>query len=219
MGKRYHDEPDDNFREQIWTRGHFSALELFRLAAWKSAQGLASLTLNTEEAIACRTSAAMEVIAPWRETDVLRSEVDWRAWSDTASTAIGSKREHTGLLGLEGFGYPMASAFLSYLVPAAFPVIDRWAVKAVYGSSVAQSAGVWHRWLVYAHFGQQLVNRQGDFPDAPNIHRVDQAVMNRAMNCSHRERPCACFPYWPVDPPKAGATPAQGRRHCRLGHR
>jgi hypothetical protein len=130
------------------------------------------------------------------------SAVDWEAWRDTAAAAIGSKRDQTGLLGLDGFGYPMASAFLSYLVPAAFPVIDRWTVKAVYGSSVAQSVGVWHRSVVYAHFSQQLVHRQDNFPDISNIHRLDQAVMSRAMGCTHREASCACFPYWPVAPPK-----------------
>lgn len=201
-GKRYHVEPDDIFRQRIWARGQFSSHELFRLAAWKSAQGLASLTLNSEDAIFRRTSAAMEAIAPWREVDVLRTEVDWDAWLNTAAIAIGSKRKQTGLLGLEGIGYPMASAFLSYLIPVAFPVIDRWAVRAVYGSGVAKRHTVWHRSVVYAHFSQQLVDRQDDYPDASSIHRLDQAVMNRAMSCTHGGTSCACFPYWPVDPPE-----------------
>jgi hypothetical protein len=202
-GKRYQDEPGHDIREPIWERGRFSALEMFRVAAWKSARGLASLTLNTEDAIASRTAAAIRAITPLRETNVLEDQVDWHAWRNAAATAIGSKADRTGLLGLEGFGYPMASAFLSFLVPTAFPVIDRWTVEAVYGAGVAGRAGVWHRFRVYTHFTQELARRQNDFADAPNIHRVDQAVMNRAMACCHLERPCVCYPYWPVDPPKA----------------
>lgn len=200
-GKSYQDDPGDDIRESIWASGRLSALQMFRVAAWKSARGLASLTLNTEDAIASRTAAAVNVITPWRETNVLRGEVDWDAWRNAAATAIGSKTDRTGLLGLEGFGYPMASAVLSFLVPAAFPVIDRWTVEAVYGASVAKRAGVWHRSRVYAHFARELVERQNYFGGVSNIHRVDQAVMKCAMACCHRERPCACYPYWPVDPP------------------
>jgi hypothetical protein len=201
-GKRYQDEPGDDIREAIWRRGRLTALEMFRVAAWKSAQGLASLTLNTEDAIASRTGAAIGAITPWRETNVLGDQVDWRDWRNGAASAIGSKADRTGLLGLEGFGYPMASAFLSFLIPKAFPVIDRWTVEAVYGAGVARRTGAWQQSRVYTHFAQELVQRQDDFADAPNIHRVDQAVMNRAMPCSHLGRPCVCYPYWPVDPPK-----------------
>lgn len=175
---------------------------MFRVAAWKSARGLPSLTLNTEDAIATRTAAAISAIAPWRDSNVLKGEVDWCAWRNAAATAIGSKADRTGLLGLEGFGYPMASAFLSFLIPAAFPVIDRWTVEAVYGAAIVRKTGIWHRSRVYVHFAQELVERQDSFANAQNIHRVDQAVMNRAMACAHGERPCVCYPYWPVDLPK-----------------
>ena len=88
-GKSYQDEPGDDIRESIWESGRLSALQMFRGAAWKSARGLASLTLNTEEAIASRTAAAISAITPWRETNVLRGEVDWHAWRNAAATAIG----------------------------------------------------------------------------------------------------------------------------------
>jgi hypothetical protein len=201
-GKSYQDEPGDDLRESIWKCGRLSALQMFRVAAWKSAKGLGSLTLNTEEAIAARTAAAITAITPLRETNVLQGQIDWDAWRVAAATAIGSKPDRTGLLGLEGFGYPMASAFLSFLAPAAFPVIDRWTVEAVYGASVARTT-VWHRSRVYTHFAKELVRRQNHFADAPNIHRIDQAVMDQAMACAHSERPCVCYPYWPIDPPNA----------------
>jgi hypothetical protein len=64
--KRYQDEPDDDFRELVWDSGCFSPLQMFRLAAWKSAQGLASLTLNSEDAIVSTTGEAITAIVPWR---------------------------------------------------------------------------------------------------------------------------------------------------------
>lgn len=200
-GKRYQDEPGEDFRECLWDNGHFTPLQMFRLAAWKSARGLASLTLNSEDAIVDTTAKAIAALADWRRVDVLSGEVDWTAWRETAANAIGSKPARTGLLSLEGVGFPMASAFVSYLAPAAFPVIDRWTVQAVYGAAVASRPTRWHSSRVYAHFAQQLVTRRADFPSAVNIHRLDQAVMNTAMACTHPERPCECFPSWPVELP------------------
>jgi hypothetical protein len=196
----YQHELGDDFRDAVWSSGRFSALQMFRVAAWKSARGLASLTLNTEDEIARHTSEAMKAVAPWRKSDVLKDGVDWQRWRDDAATAIGSKRAGTGLLGLEGFGYPMASAFLAVLAPGAFPVIDVWTVRAVYGADVSKTQS-WHRFVVYVHFTQELVRRQEDYADAPTVHRIDQAVMSRAMNCQHSVRPCACYPYWPVAKP------------------
>ncbi|MCX8495937.1 MAG: hypothetical protein ORN51_07120 [Akkermansiaceae bacterium] len=197
-GKRYQVEPGEEFREQIWERGHLTALQMFRIAAWKSARGLASLTLNSEKAIRGSTAAAITTIRPWRKSDVICGEVDWSDWLETVATAIGSKRDRRGLLALEGFGYPMASAFLSFLAPGAFPVIDRWTVQAVYGASVASKPGIWQRSSAYAHFAEQLASRRTEFPEAPNIHRLDQAVMNKAIGCKHGNRPCDCFRSWPV---------------------
>ncbi|WP_310773394.1 hypothetical protein [Mycobacterium sp. Z3061] len=200
-GQSYQEEPGQDIRESIWERGQWSALQMFRVAAWKSARGLAPLSLNSEDAIASRSAAAISAIAPWRETDLLREQIDWDAWRECAATAIGSKPDRTGLLGLEGFGYPMASAFLSFLLPAVFPVVDRWTIEAVYGAEAAKKARLWHRSRVYAHFAQNLANRQNHFAGAPNIHRLDQAVMNLAMACRHHERPCRCYPFWPVELP------------------
>jgi len=127
-------------RELIWDQGSITALQMMRIAAWKSARGLASLTLNSA---------------------------------------------------LDGFGYPMASAFLTLLAPSAFPVIDRWTVKALYGAAT----GNYQRSLVYVHFAQTLTSHAVRFPWAKTIHQVDQAVMAAAMGCVHDERPCECLPF------------------------
>jgi hypothetical protein len=159
--------------ELIWDQGSITALQMMRIAAWKSARGLASLT------------------RPWRDADVLVQDVDWIAWHEAAAMAIGSKRKGTGLLALDGFGYPMASAFLALLAPRAFPVIDRWTVKALYGAAT----GNYQRSLVYVHFAQTLASHAVRFPWARTIHQVDQAVMAAALGCAHDERPCECLPF------------------------
>lgn len=201
-GKSYQNKPDD-IREVVFQRGCFSALELFRVAAWKSARGLASLTLNSEDEIHHRSASALQAIEPWRQIDVLIGTVDWVAWRATVVSAVGSKPDKTGLLGLHGFGYPMASAFLAFLAPTAFPVIDRWTVKAVYGADFVAKVGQWHKSAAYTHFAQQLVNRRRDFPAAETIHQLDQTVMNLSMLCDHESRPCSCFPSWPVALPRS----------------
>ena len=102
--------------------------ELFRLAAWKTGQGLGSLTVNTEEEIQDRTRAALDAIRPWRDQSVsgLTSEAMWANWRGTARQAIGDAAVNSGLLGLDGVGYPMATAILAILEPTVWPGLDRW---------------------------------------------------------------------------------------------
>lgn len=65
--------------DAAWERGYLTPLELLRVAAWKSAEGLAYLTLNTEDEIYRRTGEAMEFLRPWRGIAVvgLDSDVRW----------------------------------------------------------------------------------------------------------------------------------------------
>jgi hypothetical protein len=93
----------------------------------------------------------------------------------------------------------MATAFLAILAPKSFPVIDRWAVRAVYG----HDSGDYHRSRVYADFTQELATRAAPhYPNALTVHALDQAVMNAAMaaaqKCDHAVRPCECLPFVPA---------------------
>ena len=47
----------------------------------------------------------------------------------------GASAHRSGLLGLEGVGYPMATAILDILDPGVWPVMDRWAVMTVRDSA------------------------------------------------------------------------------------
>jgi hypothetical protein len=76
------------------------------------------------------------------------------------------------------------------------PVIDRWTVKAVYGTA----PGNFQRSRVYADFARHLVQHASHYSTAENIHQVDQEIMNAAMTCRH-EPPCDCLPFAPVAMP------------------
>lgn len=178
-----------------------SARQLFRIAAWKSAKGLAPLTLNTEDQIAERTRSAIEVIKPWRSANLLHPDHDfeWPNWTATAASAIGSKQQGSGLLGLDGVGYPMATALLAFLAPGAFPVMDIWTIRAIYGAKTTRK---YERAVAYTDFARQLVEVGSSlFPEEPDVHSIDIAVMNRSMACRHGNRPCPCFPDWPAPAP------------------
>lgn len=135
MAKKYQRRPDD-VAARAWSRGYLSPLDLFKVAAWKTGQGLGSLAVNTEEEIEVRTRAAVNYIKLWRDKAVsgLADDAVWKDWRDTACRAIGAAADCSGLLGLEGVGYPMATAILDILDPEVRPVMDRWAVITVFGT-------------------------------------------------------------------------------------
>lgn len=133
--KAYQARPS-HIADSAWRRGYLKPLELLRIAAWKTGQGLGLLTLNTQEDIEGRTRAAVDCIRPWKGQRVagLTDKARWDDWRETARCAIGVEATHEGLLGLKGVGYPMASAILDILDPEVWPVIDRWAVRTVFGT-------------------------------------------------------------------------------------
>jgi hypothetical protein len=110
-----------------WNRGYLKPLELLRIAAWKTGQGLGSMTVNTEYDIKRRTGAAMASTQHWKGRRVvgLTEQALWDDWRETARRAIGVAATRKGLLGLKGVGYPMATAILNILDPDVWPVIDR----------------------------------------------------------------------------------------------
>lgn len=210
----YQTESDDELRELIWNAGRITPLQLFRIAAWKSAKGLAPISLNSEELIADVTAATLATIAPYRDVDALRDDVDWGAWESAAATAIGRSSKGrssagTGLLALSGFGYAMSTAFLSWLAPAAFPVMDKWTNLAVFGRGLGQR---WERAAVYSVFAQRLgvvAPELVEWDTRPTIHQVDVAVMNAMIGCAHPRDECTCVPFSAVGLPTKASSAAQ----------
>lgn len=171
--------------EQMWERGYIRSFEMMRIAAWKSAISVAQLTVNDEDEIESRTGGAMRAIVGYRYTDVVSSAVDWTdvewtRWRSAASTAIGSQKSGSGLLGLTGFGFPLATAVLAVLAPKAFPVVDRWALAGVFGVDPAQTRGrTWHTAERYEEYARRLaVSTDPTLMAVASIHDRDRSVMN-----------------------------------------
>lgn len=183
MTKKYQRRPSE-VASAAWARGHMTPLELLRVAAWKTGQGLGSLTVNTEEEIKARTRAAIEAIGPWRgrQVSILTSDALWENWRKTAQRAIGAKVGKSGLLALEGVGYPMATAILDILDPGVWPVMDRWAVLTVFGPRpVGGPPPDWQHAAAYAAYTRHLVE-QGTAAWGPGLsaHELDLKAMDLA---------------------------------------
>jgi hypothetical protein len=164
-----------------------TGLQVLRVAAWKSGRGLGDLTLNSEEAFRGVSSKAMKEIQSWNGRSVLgrMSHKDWDDWRDVAATAIGSKAKATGLLGLKGVGYPMATAILCILNPEVWPVMDKWAVQTVFGTRVGGrqwSTGRWQKAKAYSAFAHHLATQGSKtWPAERTIHSLDQLAMRASM--------------------------------------
>jgi hypothetical protein len=102
--------------------GYLTPLDLFKVAAWKTGQGLGSLTLNTEEEFASRTGAAIDRIRPWHTKTITAATDDamWDDWRETARRAIGAATDQSGLLGLHGVRVPDGNRDLGH--PRSVPV-------------------------------------------------------------------------------------------------
>ena len=173
----------------MWERGRISGFELVRIGAWKSAKSVALLTVNSESFIESCTANAMAVIRPFREVDVIRDKTDWDVWQNCVATAIGRKKQpRSGLLRLEGVGYPVATAILSILAPSAFPVLDKWAISAVFGVPVQEaSRGKWHRAAMYTEYCRRLATEERpEFDPRMNIHGRDVEMMKLGMAMAGR---------------------------------
>ena len=195
----YQTETTDDMRDSIWAAGEIAPLELFRIAAWKSARGLASLTLNSEVTIRRTTSEALERMDVLRTVDVVAGAVDWEEWTTLTRSVVGSKSAGSGLLGLAGVGYPMASALLAYLAPRVWPVLDKWTVLAIFGDDAGLRS---QRAIAYAAFTRRLRELAPlHYTDCVTIHQVDQAVMNAIMGCQEPRDACSHVPYPPIPVP------------------
>jgi hypothetical protein len=67
-----------------------------------------------------------------------------------------SKKVMRDLVGCSGVGFPMASAFLKFLRPDVFPIIDVRAYRALYGRKLYSSSYNLDLYLKYAERVQQI---------------------------------------------------------------
>lgn len=177
--KKYQQRPG-YIADAAWRRGYLTPLELFRVAAWKTGQGLGNLTLNTEDEIKRATRTAIDGIRPWKGEQVLGLDDDarWDAWRRIANSVIGVKKDRIGLLALEGVGYPMATAILDILDREVWPVMDRWATLTVFGQQLR-----WYGAAAYTVYTRHLATvGHACWPDKPSIHSLDEVAMDTSRN-------------------------------------
>ncbi|MHB8290642.1 MAG: hypothetical protein ACYDEY_15730 [Acidimicrobiales bacterium] len=162
MAARYHEWPA-GLAERVWENVEpcLTPLDLLRIAAWKSGRGLGNISLNEAGFIERRTKETIAELSRWRECNMVGcdDETIWRDWLDTAWRAVGDKSRGTGLLGIRGVGYPVATAILCVLTPTVWPVIDRWAVKTVFGPldcDTLLAPHLWQKGIVYQHYARRL---------------------------------------------------------------
>jgi len=109
--------------------------DLCKIVAWKYAQAVAEITVNSPDLIRTVTADAWHAVQDWLDQDVVlltqANSMDWEGYQDAVMTAVGSQGAGTGLMRLNGIRYPVASAILRVWNRKAFPVIDRHAVNAV----------------------------------------------------------------------------------------
>ena len=185
----FQNEPTELVPE-ILKRGYITPWELFKIVTWKSAKGVAWLSLNTEDEIISCTTETIAGLKSWSgPRNILVSKMTdehWIAWEAKAGELIGADKEHaeagipSGLLRLHGVGYPVATAILGLLEPEVFPVMDKWAVETVFGSGASRKR--WQTKAKYREYTQLLVEpTQKELQSFHTLRERDKAAMNMAM--------------------------------------
>lgn len=186
MQPKFQDEPEELVAE-IFSLGYITPWNLFKIVSWKSARGLAWLSLNTEEEIRFVTEELVDGLRQLPETANVLSkpmnEEDWNEWQRLAGElvgAVGKKNvQPSGLLRLQGVGYPVATAILGLLQPNVFPVMDRWAVETIFGDGAGRKTWQWHTKAAYRRYTERLVNPECEFLDEiKTLRKRDIAAMN-----------------------------------------
>ena len=185
----YQAEPKE-LVEGIMGRGHITPWELLKIVSWKSAKGVAWLSLNTEEEIiSCTAETVAGLTSGLGLADVLATEMTdelWELWEAKAGELIGADKKYaaggvpTGLLRLHGVGYPVATALLGLLKPEVFPVMDRWAIETIFGKGASKKR--WQTKAKYREYTQLLVTPKiMELQKIETLRGRDKAAMNISM--------------------------------------
>lgn len=106
-------------------------------------------------------------------------------WRNAANWAIGWEAYNgepaSGLLALQGVGYPMASAILDILDPDVWPVIDKWAVQTVFGKDAKPKD--WKHASAYVAYTRHLATKGAEcWGSGLSIHQLDQRAQKASMH-------------------------------------
>jgi hypothetical protein len=182
----------------ILERGYISPWELLKIVSWKSAKGVAFLSLNTEAEIIEFTSETVRDLTTWfwpygALIDGNMNDEAWNLWEEWVGQVIGAdqkrseSRRATGLLRLHGVGYPVATAILAFLKPEVFPIMDKWAVETIFGEGASRKR--WQHKAKYREYAQLLVNPQiEELKQVATLRGRDQKAMQIAIDLNKRAR-------------------------------
>ena len=182
----------------ILERGYISPWELLKIVSWKSAKGVAWLSLNSETEIVQFTSEALRDIETclWPYGALVAGKMNdeaWAIWEEWVGRVIGADAKYsesgfaTGLLRLHGVGYPVATAILAFLKPEVFPVMDKWAVEIIFGEGASRTR--WQHKAKYREYAQLLVNPQiEELKQVATLRGRDQKAMQMAIDLNTRAR-------------------------------
>lgn len=166
----------EELRAEILDAQHASAWKFLKIASWKSARNLALISLNSESAIETAMDNLLGLAIEYRDVDVVRDfrKTNWDKWQRDAYWMFNE----TGFSKLDGVGYVVFTGVLGYLLPAAFPVMDRLTIGGVFGWEVAGRKNLWYRTPVYRTYAEHLAGLQTFGWSNLNVHERDIKVMD-----------------------------------------
>lgn len=149
--------------------------EFMRIAAWKSAYIPASISVGDPDAIEAILQKVLTRLEKYKELNVVvqAHEINWDEWESDVSWMLND----TGLLLIPGVGYSFATGLLSYILPDAFPVMDRLTIGGVFGWSTARCKTSWRKTPVYRKYAEHLAKANLTEWSEFSIHQRDQDLM------------------------------------------
>ena len=150
--------------------------EFMRIAAWKSAYIPAAISVGDPEEIEETLRMIFTRLKKYKEMKLVdeANEINWDEWESDVRWMLNDAR----LLSLPGVGYALATALLSYLLPEAFPVMDRLTIGGVFGWDVARRTKSWNLTSVYRKYTEHLAKARFDEWVGLSVHERDQDLMS-----------------------------------------
>ena len=167
------------FRDELIAKNVFlrdppslTAWEFMRIAAWKSAYIPAAISVGDPEEIEETLRMIFTRLKKYKEMKLVdeANEINWDEWESDVRWMLNDAR----LLSLPGVGYAFATALLSYLLPEAFPVMDRLTIGGVFGWDVARRTKSWNLTSVYRKYAEHLAKARLDEWVGLSVHERDQ---------------------------------------------
>lgn len=153
-----------------------TAWEFMRIAAWKSAYIPAAISVGDPEEIEETLRMIFTRLKKYKEMKLVdeANEINWDEWESDVRWMLNDTR----LLSLPGVGYAFATALLGYLLPEAFPVMDRLTIGGVFGWDVARRTKSWNLTSVYRKYAEHLAKARLDEWVGLSVHERDQDLMS-----------------------------------------